>query len=261
MIGIVLHLPCGVSNESRARIVGGDDTVKGSHPWFAGLLKVLVNDYSEAFCGGTLINDRYVLTAGHCIYNKDPKNISVALDFYNIRDFEETEMVHEIEKIIVHKDYDDHPKNPKADIGLLKLKKPVNITQKKLPICLPTADQTKFRRLTAVGWGRTSKSGSKPDHLQQVTIPQDDDNCELIYGKDFLKNHICVRDKYSKKWKDVCKGDSGGPLVAKVGYKSYLAGIVSYSTCLGTPASVFTRVSYYLKWIEENTSDGVYCKA
>ncbi|RWS07376.1 trypsin-7-like protein, partial [Dinothrombium tinctorium] len=174
---------CGKLFESRARIVGGEATANGSHPWFAALLKVLDDDYSEAFCGGALINDRYVLTAGHCIYNKSLNNITVALNFYNTLDFDAKEMVHPIDKIIVHNDYDDHPKQPKADIGLLRLKTPVEISNAKLPICLPKVNQTKFSRFTAVGWGRLSRLGDKPERLQQVTLYQDDANCDLLYGQ------------------------------------------------------------------------------
>jgi secreted trypsin-like serine protease len=53
---------CGISRKDEHRIVGGRPTEAYDYPWMAGLL------YKGAlYCGATLINDRYVVTAAHCV--------------------------------------------------------------------------------------------------------------------------------------------------------------------------------------------------
>lgn len=58
---------CGIQNEE-TRIVGGETTEIGEFPWMA-LLRYRNLDGTDAGfqCGGTLINNRYVLTAAHCL--------------------------------------------------------------------------------------------------------------------------------------------------------------------------------------------------
>lgn len=52
---------CGIANHMD-RIVGGWATEVNEYPW---VVAVLQGD--KFFCGGTLIADRYVLTAAHCV--------------------------------------------------------------------------------------------------------------------------------------------------------------------------------------------------
>ena len=53
---------CGVSRKDEQRVVGGRPTEAYDYPWMAGLLFK-----GSIYCGGTLINDRYVATAAHCV--------------------------------------------------------------------------------------------------------------------------------------------------------------------------------------------------
>lgn len=56
-------LECGQMSEGiGTRIVGGLEATENSYPWVVGILMK-----NQFHCGGSLINDRYVLTAGHCI--------------------------------------------------------------------------------------------------------------------------------------------------------------------------------------------------
>lgn len=57
----VTYLDCGIANK---RIVGGEQTEISHFPWQAGLVR---KGGSQPFCGGSLINSKYVLTAAHCV--------------------------------------------------------------------------------------------------------------------------------------------------------------------------------------------------
>merc|ERR1719309_211059 len=57
---------CGISTpSSQARILGGTDAGYGQFPWTARI--TVTGDGLHKVCAGTLVHDRYILTAGHCV--------------------------------------------------------------------------------------------------------------------------------------------------------------------------------------------------
>jgi Trypsin len=63
----VKKTPCGEANRHRVtRIVGGRASGEHEFPWNA---RLIVQDDTKEFygCGGSLISDRWVLTAAHCL--------------------------------------------------------------------------------------------------------------------------------------------------------------------------------------------------
>lgn len=59
-------LECGKKNISPSlpRIIGGREVSENEFPWMAGIMSV---NRSRLICGASIINDRYVITAAHCI--------------------------------------------------------------------------------------------------------------------------------------------------------------------------------------------------
>ncbi|CAB3224241.1 unnamed protein product [Arctia plantaginis] len=252
------------------RIAGGRETELEQFPWTV-LLKVNF-DYGTkraAFnCGGSLISSRYVLTAGHCIYEEGATviDVDIYLAEYDKRTFPKDcknilgqgqkcleNVVIKSEEVVLHPQYEDS--QLQNDVALIRLRNPAPYTDYIRPICLPSIDidSPKFSnlRLAVAGWGRNGRYRSD---IKQSTIvnlvPQE--KCNEFYPS-LSRRNLCAAG-YSGQ--DTCKGDSGGPLMTVYGGKFQVVGIVSGkradSPCGTSVPSLYTNVYHYLDWIRNS---------
>ncbi|XP_053680123.1 trypsin-1-like [Anopheles nili] len=241
---------CGRGKTS-SRIVGGDAADVKEYPWIAMLL------YRGSFyCGGSLINDRYILTAAHCVLSFTPAQLQAKL-----YDVERSEMVtRSIAKLTGHERFSLDTFN--NDIALVKLHQPVDAGASFIPICLPSAGRTFAGHAgTVVGWGKLG-NGSLSQGLQKAVVPiMSNMQCRRsnYRASRITDNMLCAG--YAEGGRDACQGDSGGPL--HVGDSNFreLVGIVSWGEGCARPnyPGVYTRVSRYLSWIRTNTRDACDC--
>lgn len=154
-------------DEENSRVLNGQQADEGEYPYQAALLRVDVERNTIAqFCGGSMIQNTWVLTAAHCVVDKrddglylaDASKIGIMVGSTDIT--KGTDLVG-LEKIIVHQSYD--PNSFENDIALLKLKR-----KPKAPfevIKLPTEEYADILEKPGVesivtGWGRTETGQS-----------------------------------------------------------------------------------------------------
>lgn len=86
------------------------------------------------------------------------------------------------------------------------------------------------------------------------------EECRKLYGRHkriprgILQSQLCAGSRTGKQ--DTCQGDSGGPIqIMQQGNSCiyYVIGITSFgkSCAVSSAPGVYTKVSYYLDWIEE----------
>ncbi|XP_028982302.1 transmembrane protease serine 9 [Diachasma alloeum] len=266
---------CGPVTEEK--IIGGNKTGVFDYPWMALIAYKVYNNYIEFRCGGSVINNRYILTAAHCVtqFSAAVTLIGVRVGEYDQRterdcnkgpdgvqtDCAEYYQEFGIEEIHFHSAYTKSVSQ--NDIGLIRVDSPIDFGPiNARPICLPIGDaathhQTKF---IVTGWGETETGSGSPDLLQGKLTLVSNEQCAKAYKKNTKIWHkqLCAQGHQFS-----CFGDSGGPLQApaiynKISVKFVQYGIVSFGTrdCK-TPGypSVYTRVAYYTDWILDHLKE------
>ncbi|XP_034567394.1 transmembrane protease serine 9-like [Notolabrus celidotus] len=237
------------------RIVGGQPAPEGSWPWQASLQRG-----GGHFCGGSLVNSEWVVSAAHCFKSTSTSNLAVSLGRQSLEGSNPNAVTRTVVQIIRHPDYNtDTNEN---DISLLKLSSPVIFNNFILPVCLAEPGSSFFSGVNSwvTGWGNIGSGVSlpSPQELMEVEVPiVGNRKCNCNYGVGSItENMICAGLEAGGK--DSCQGDSGGPLVSKQGDRWVLAGIVSFGNgcALANFPGVYARVSSYQLWINSHiTSD------
>nr|XP_004663431.2 coagulation factor X [Jaculus jaculus] len=237
------------------RIVGGRDCADGECPWQA----LLVNEENNGFCGGTILNRFFILTAAHCLLQA--RRFTVRVGDRNTEQEEGNEMVHEVEVIIKHNKFDKDTYD--CDIAVLKLKTPIMFRMNVAPACLPQKDWAEATLMTqktgiVSGFGRTHEKGQPSTTLKMLEVPYVDRNtCKLSTTFSITHNMFCAG--YDAKLEDACQGDSGGPHVTRFKDTYFVTGIVSWGEGCAKKGKygIYTKVSAFLRWIDKSMRDRV----
>ncbi|XP_050435716.1 trypsin-1-like [Adelges cooleyi] len=249
---------CGAPGKKN-RIVGGAPTYRHQYPWM-----VMLTYKGKFYCGGTLINHKYVMTAAHCVHGFEAKNIGARILEHDRSQSDEKHIDFRVKKVIKHKGYSTTSYN--NDIALLRLETDgieLGPNTGVHPVCLP-AEGKSFAGYEGIitGWGAKKQGGSSAQVLQEVYVPimSNEDCRKTEYDeKRITANMICAG--YPEGKKDSCQGDSGGPMHVANNSAYHIVGVVSWGEgcAQANRPGVYSRVNRYLNWIHNNTVDACPC--
>ncbi|XP_073815965.1 serine proteinase stubble [Musca autumnalis] len=256
---------CGIPVLTRpeTRIVGGKSAAFGRWPWQVSVRRTSFFGFSSTHrCGGALINENWIATAGHCVDDLLISQIRIRVGEYDFAHVQEQLPYIErgVSKKIVHPQYNFF--TYEYDLALVKMEQPLEFAPHVSPICLPETDSLLIgMNATVTGWGRLSEGGTLPSVLQEVSVPiVSNDNCKSMFlraGRQEFIPEIFLCAGYENGGQDSCQGDSGGPLQVKSQNGHYfLAGIISWGIGCAEAnlPGVCTRISKFVPWIMENVT-------
>lgn len=252
-------------------IIRGLPAPSDAQPWMVALIRNTTRtDLAVSrlqFCGGTLINPEWVLTAAHCVLARSISDMSLIIGESNL-DAGDNEF-RRINQIVIHPKYD--ARNIENDVALLRLESPSHLTP--LELFTNYSDTAvSGASATVFGWGRTYIDNEKCEPIFDTSaVDPDDFDCKIHDldpgSRDFQKTllqteltllsdvdclarieelleflnipHDASEEGDSQfvssqicaydpaEFTGLCFGDSGGPLVLDVGGQNYQAGIAS----------------------------------
>uniref|UniRef100_A0A182X1C0 Peptidase S1 domain-containing protein n=1 Tax=Anopheles quadriannulatus TaxID=34691 RepID=A0A182X1C0_ANOQN len=219
------------------RVVGGEVAKNGSAPYQVSLQ---VPGWGHN-CGGSLLNNRWVLTAAHCLVGHAPGDLMVLVGTNSLKEGGE---LLKVDKLLYHSRY-NRPQFHN-DIGLVRLEQPVQFSELVQSVEYSEKAVPANATVRLTGWGRTSANGPSPTLLQSLNVVTlSNEDCNKKGGDPGYTDvgHLCT---LTKTGEGACNGDSGGPLV----YEGKLVGVVNFGVpcALGYPDG-FARVSYYHDWV------------
>lgn len=230
--------------------------------------QISLQDRNFHICGGSIISDNFVLTAGHCTDGNIAKNLQIRAGSEKYRS---GGVIIQVKKIIQHEDFDYNTID--FDFSLLLLDEKFEFSETIQPIALPKQDEpVEDGTMSLVsGWGNTQNSLESREMLRAAYVPSvNQEECQeayLLFGG-VTDRMICAG--YKKGGRDACQGyfktyskvfnfqtyfrssgDSGGPLVAE----NKLIGVVSWGYGCAIPEfpGVYSRVASVRTWIQEKS--------
>ena len=253
-----------------SRIIGGRDAQADSWPSLVALVNPGPSSVmNRFFCGATVVAERWVMTAAHCLFGSVgqpilPSSIRVIAGIRNLEnDVPEEEVV--VTNIVIHPLYNNTESIPPFDIALLELGSVINAPVTNLFADDP-ADYNGEDSFIA-GWGATrfvvedrsdgspqGRAEGFPAQLQEAVVPIVPlDRCNSIVSYQGAITHRQVCAGLIDGGVDACAGDSGGPLFVVQDGSIKQLGITSFGNgcALANFYGIYTSVSHLLPWLSE----------
>ncbi|MCG9676859.1 trypsin-like serine protease [Vibrio sp. Isolate24] len=241
-------------------IVNGSNADITNYPSFASLFYRNGNTYStSSYCGATMLNSQFVLTAAHCIYDNESTMLYTVVvpQLEDESNFLSTQQA-KAEEFYYPDDYIDSSSELwPNDIAIIKLETPLSVSN--YTSLLNTSINNSFPSpadYKAIGHGYIEGNVAGGTQLLETSLEYISlSSCQSEYGSKLTDKQICFGGPESGGYQNsTCSGDSGGPVYWYNGSQYIQVGITSFgpSLCGNTAfnvTSVFTDVYDYTGWI------------
>ncbi|XP_037932235.1 chymotrypsin-like elastase family member 2A [Teleopsis dalmanni] len=208
-------------------------------PWLVDL--VYGNQYFAQitpFCRGTLISDRWILTASFCVagreFHNGSKLVGVRLKANSLTSYVDIKC----DKIVLHPKFKSKSVESGRDVALIRLQNAIKFSTNLLPICLP----------------------------QKIPDFQSKHKATNILGEKVLKYifPLCEQSNENSNTTETCQSSYGAPLMVQIFNSEkklvfYLLGIVSSDEnnyFLEKVPKKFTAIKPHMDWITEVIKTG-----
>lgn len=261
------------------RIINGNIASEAQMPWQVALVTNPLDAYQSYVCSGSLIADRWVVTAAHCAeqLKKLDKDYYVLVGTNNLQDSQQGQII-KVKQAYIHEQYNNRIYN--NDLALLELERAVDFIKcgkncQTIDIINPTLEKQNalIASMTQIaGWGVLEDCDNSqslvcqqyagqmmrnpalyPTTLRYTTVKLA--NClsssSLYSAQQITQNMLCAESPMQDSLTDACYGDSGAGLTINNLEKPYLLGVASWGIgCakVGYPG-VYTRVANYSDWL------------
>lgn len=261
---------------SHPKIIGGHRIPIEKAPYQVAILVTR----TSTFCGGSVIADNFILTAGHCVYDEYSNSIFLAREIVVFAGVDTAssftaKSVLKVQKVFLHPQFEFKGGYNFAklnnDFAVLKLAKGQKFPAVVRPIKLSEKHEEVDvgETMIVTGWGVTEDNFGS-EHLKAVEVQMiDHERCKENYEKIGYKigdETICAGSELGGR--DACQGwyqalnceskylnyqflgDSGGPLVRKADGVQY--GVVSHGHMCGLKGfpGAYSKVSSAVDWIK-----------